>query len=346
MTAFYSLTIALLGAGAASWLGLPAAALLGSTVCVTLATIARVPGNVPPVLRNLAFAAIGVTLGAGVTPTILQDMLHWSGSLAGLLATVLLTMTISGLVLVRGFGMSWPTAVLSTSPGALAVAVNLAIESAGDIRAVVVQQSIRLLAVTLILPPLIGLIEPGGAVRAAPGLDTIGYGAGFFLLALAMGLGLGLARLRIPAAFLIAGLMLSGAAHYAGWVQGRLPAGMNLVGFAIAGAVIGTRFSGITRAEMGRFGRSAVLVSAVGIGFSAAASGIVAPLLDMPFGQVWVAFAPGGVEAMASMGLSMGYDPIYITSHHIFRLFVLLLGLPVLVRLIPRPDPGEDRSAP
>ena len=44
---------------------------------------------------------------------------------------------------------------------------------------------------------------------------------------------------------------------------------------------------------------------------------------------------------MASTTLSMGYDPIYIATHHIIRLFVLLLGLPVGMRLLSRAGTGE-----
>lgn len=336
MTFLYPLVIAVFGAVGATWLGLPAAALLGSTLSVSIAAILRMPGSVPGPLRHLAFTAIGVTLGSGVTPTIVQEMVQWTGSLAALFLTVILTMGASSLILVRAFRQRWSTALMSTSPGALTVAVNLAADTDDDVRAVITLQSVRLLAVTLMLPPVIGLIEPDMVGRMAATTTAVGYGAGFALMLGAAVLGLALTQLRMPAAFLIAGMILSGAAHYAGWVEGRLPTAMNLVGFAVAGAVIGTRFRSITLAEFRRSGAAAATVSAIGIGFSAVISWGVATTLGMPFGQVWVAFAPGGVEAMASMALSFGYDPIYVASHHIFRLLVLLLGLPIAIRLVLR----------
>ena len=62
---------------------------------------------------------------------------------------------------------------------------------------------------------------------------------------------------------------------------------------------------------------------------------IAAPVslgLDMPFGQVWVAFAPGGVEGMAAMALALDFDPAYVAAHHLLRLLALALVLPLLMR--------------
>ena len=71
-------------------------------------------------------------------------------------------------------------------------------------------------------------------------------------------------------------------------------------------------------------------ISAVSI--SVAFAWIVSLLLSLPFGQVWVSFAPGGVEGMSSMALALGYDPLYVAVHHVFRILLLILILPVLIR--------------
>ncbi len=60
----------------------------------------------------------------------------------------------------------------------------------------------------------------------------------------------------------------------------------------------------------------------------------VAQILGIPFGQVFVAFAPGGVEAMAAMALALGYDPAYVATHHLFRIILLFFLLPVGVKIL------------
>jgi uncharacterized membrane protein AbrB (regulator of aidB expression) len=43
-----------------------------------------------------------------------------------------------------------------------------------------------------------------------------------------------------------------------------------------------------------------------------------------------VAFAPGGVEAMAAIALSLGYEPTFVAAHHVFRLFLLSFLMPYI----------------
>ena len=331
-----TLGAALAGAAAAFALGLPAAALVGSTVAVAALGAAGVRAGLPDALRDAAFATIGVTLGAGITPSFLQDVARWPASLALLTLTLALGMLASGLVLTRAFGMRRDTAALATSPGALSYALAMAAEGRADLRAVVVLQSVRLMAITLLLPPVIALVgeagEAGGQAPLPGG--EIGYGAGLAVLAAAYALGLAGARLRVPSAQLIAGIALSGALHAAGIVEGRLPAVLNTAGFAVAGAVIGARFAGVSAAELRRFGGAAAIVSGMGIAISGAASLALSRATGLPFGQVWVAFAPGGVEAMASMALTLGYDPVYVATHHVFRLLGLIVALPLILRMV------------
>ena len=60
---------------------------------------------------------------------------------------------------------------------------------------------------------------------------------------------------------------------------------------------------------------------------------LAANLLGLPFGQVWVAYAPGGVEAMAAMAIALGYDSAFVATHHLFRIILLLFLLPVLLKI-------------
>jgi len=85
-----------------------------------------------------------------------------------------------------------------------------------------------------------------------------------------------------------------------------------------------------------------VLLSSV---IAALFAGGVAQLTGLPFGQVWVAYAPGGVEAMAAMALALGYDPAFIATHHLSRIVLLLFSLSLLLRLFRSPpvDPVGGR---
>ncbi|MBP0614436.1 AbrB family transcriptional regulator [Jiella mangrovi] len=335
---------ALAGAAVFQEIGVPAGPLVGSTLAVTSLAACGLSPKVPTKLRNLAFTTIGVTLGAGVTTHFLSDILRFPISLLALTMTMIAVMVISSAVLRRYFGTNRGTSVLATSPGALSYSLSLAADRPkGEIDTpfVMVLQSLRLLIITVALPPLVALIEHdtgGGVVALAP--HTLPLALSLVLIAIAVAAGLLLEAVRIPAAFLMAGILISGLGHGVGWLEGRPSPVLTFIGFALAGAVIGARFAGVTRAQIRDLFVAGAVVTAVAVVLSGLVSFFVARLLGLPFGQVWVSFAPGGVEGMSAMALSLGYDPAYVATHHIFRLLLLLAILPMFIRNGPKDREG------
>ena len=335
--ALVTLAAAASGTALATAAGLPAGPLVGAAVASAGAAVWGGGGALPDWARDAAFCAIGVTLGAAVQPGILAELSRWPLSLAMLAAVVVLTMAGAGAMLRRA-GLERGTALLAVSPGALSLALALSEDTGRDTRAVAVMQAVRLLLVTVALPPLLllaGSEVPGPAGLAAP--DT-GYGAGAVLLLASFALGRLGARLRVPAAFLQTGVLLSGAAHVAGLVEGRLPEAMSFVAFAVAGAVVGARLARLTGAEARGAGLRAAATTAFAAAVAAGGAALVADWLDLPFGQVMIAFAPGGVEAMAGMAVFLGYDPIYVGAHHLARILGLAFALPLLLAWLDRPQ--------
>ena len=337
-----NVAVALAGAAAGAALagaaGLPAPTLVGATIAVTALALLgprlSLPAPaVPAPLRDVAFAVIGMTLGAGVTPTIVADIAEWPASLVAMLAALAVSTAVAMAVLRRAFHVAPGTALLATSPGALSYAIALALDGRGDARTVTVLQGVRLFAITVFLPPLV--VGIGGTVEAAPAPSSPVV-ASVVLLALSCAGGLLLTRLRMPAAWLVAGLVVSGAAHAAGWVEGRPWPPMLAAGFTVAGAVIGARFAGFRGGELRHLALEGAVVSTIAIVLSALFSAAAAVWLALPFGQVWVAYAPGGVEGMAAIAVSLGYDPVFVATHHVVRLLALIVALPVLAAWLHR----------
>lgn len=321
------------GALLALALGLPAAALVGSTLAVTVVATLRMGPSLPSLLRDVAFCIIGVSLGSGVTPEIWSEIARWPLSIVMLGLTVLAVLLACSLILKRLFGADTSTAVLATSPGALSYTLALADERGADLRFVMVLQSLRLFLITMLLPPLVGY-SVGVGDSPHGDLPYLGYGAAAVLLAGTYVLGAALTRVGAQAPFLLAGLLVSGIAHGAGLVSGRLAGPLTFFGFSIIGTMIGARFAGVGTADLKRLSLAGIVSTTAAVTISLATAWLVSGLLDLPFGQVWVSFAPGGVEGMSSMALALGYDPVYVATHHVFRIFFLILILPFLIDFI------------
>ncbi|MFT5700229.1 MAG: membrane AbrB-like protein [Desulforhopalus sp.] len=329
-----TLVIGTCGAVAAFAAGLPAAALIGSTLAVSAVSFCRLPTSVPPWLRNMAFAAIGCSLGSGVNTDFLEQAVKWPLSLGGLVLVMGVILLTSSWVLIAYFGQSKETAILAASPGALSYSLAIAATGVGDARAIVVIQSIRLLSITTGLPLVLDVLnlEHGSGGGGQQSSITLMATAGVFLLTLLFGFVLN--NRKLPAAYLIAGVLVSGALHYLGFVSGRPQTGFLWTGFVITGAVIGARFTSIPLADIKRLVGGALAVVFVSSTISALFAALGAKLLGLPFGQIWVSYAPGGVEAMAAMALSLGYDSAFVATHHLFRIILLIFLLPVLLRAL------------
>ena len=119
-----------------------------------------------------------------------------------------------------------------------------------------------------------------------------------------------------------------------GLVSGGLPIWFIAPGFVITGCLTGSRFTGIPMAELRNALNAGLVVVTVASLISAAFAVGVAVLLGLPFGQVWVAFAPGGVEAMVAISLSLDLDPTYVAAHHVLRFIAISLTMPLIISLM------------
>jgi uncharacterized protein len=57
-------------------------------------------------------------------------------------------------------------------------------------------------------------------------------------------------------------------------------------------------------------------------------AGIASALLDLPMGQIWLAYTPGGIEAMSIVAFALGFDVAFVGMHHVVRFAGLGLIVP------------------
>ena len=110
------------------------------------------------------------------------------------------------------------------------------------------------------------------------------------------------------------------------------------------GTVSGGRFTGMPfrlllgylGAALGAFAVSLIVTAAIGIAVT-----LVAPL---PISDLIVAYAPGAVDAMMILALALHLDPVFVGAHHLTRVFVVSLGLPILTHYFSPPGAKRTRS--
>ncbi len=320
-----ALGVAFAGGAVLSLLGAPAAWLMGAMIATAAASLAGIDVGLPPRLRNGAFLLLGISMGSSATPDSLHQLAAWPASVALLGLSVLATMLAGAAYLERVHGWDDKTARFASMPGALSAVLIIAADSEADLPRVVLAQSLRIFTLVLLMPPLIAFVS-GGAHPAAVGpaaAITNTPGEALLMLVAAAAVATLLHRLHVPAGILLGAMVASMALHLAGVIHGRFPAPLVVAGFVATGAVIGARFRGTTAATLARTAPGALGGILVALALSAGFAAAGAVLLGMPFGKIWLAYAPGGVEAMAAMALSLRLDPAFVGAHHILR----ILGL-------------------
>ena len=327
----FTFAIAAAGAAITYVLSFPAPFLTGPAIAVTLAGLAGIKTAAPPQrARDAVFIILGLTIGQGVTPDVLDAVQAWPVTLAALAASLFAIIWLTPALLVRFWRMDGTTAFLCSSPGHLSYVLGLSEGAKADLRTVSIVQSIRVLALTLLVPVAVSL---SGAIPDQP-LDNPAETAPIPLLAMiiaAVLAGYVLARLHLPAAYLIGGMLVSVIGHVTGLVSGVMNDWLAAAAFVSLGGLIGSRFSGVTWQHLRRSLGAGVLVTVLSVILAAVFALIAHWVTGMDLIAILIAFAPGGLETMAAMSVILGIDPTFVASHHVARLLMLTAIVPIFV---------------
>lgn len=328
-----TLVIASIGAGLAHASGAPAPFIVGPALAVALSALLGIPVLIPVWLRKFCFIIIGLSMGAGVTPEVVSSAREWPVSFVVLAVAILLIILIGKWMLVTKWQYDPMTALLSVVPGHLSYVLGLSAETKCDFATIGVVQSIRLLALTILVPFAVLFIgidasATGGAIA------VMSLPAFIASMAISFVIGFVLERFKLHAAYLIAGLVWSTGSHITGTIDGTVSPFVGTPAFIVMGALIGTRFSSVTIAMLRRAFAAGTSVTLVAFGLSALAAWLVSIFIDAPMSQLLIAFAPGGVESMAAMAISMNADPAFVAAHHVMRIMILTFLAPLMVGIV------------
>jgi len=157
-----------------------------------------------------------------------------------------------------------------------------------------------------------------------------------------VGVALLLRLANFPANCMFGAMLASGLLHGMGAVEGGLPnwaRGVALVGI---GALIGTRFARVKKSTLLSHINAALGSFTVAIIISAIFVAVIVLTTHVRFADVVVAFAPGAMDAMLALALTLHIDPIFVGAHHLSRFVFVSITIPGIVHLFGRPQEDVD----
>lgn len=326
--------------------GFPAGWMSGSIVAVSVCAIAGRPLLFPNRLAMVVFVVMGTSLGAAVTPETLERMAAWPLSMLAL--AVSMTILTASVTLYLRFVHGWDvlSALFAAAPGGLAQALALAAQCGADVRSVAMVQSVRVLLLTVITPIGLASVAATGTPPLPGRFAVLDAPGELAILIVVCSLAAAFAyRIRVPGGLIVGAMAASGALHGTGVVHVSLPMPVVITSFVMTGAMIGSRFAGMNLTLLLRLLSVGLGALAVGGVVAVACAIVVAWLLSLPPGDVIMAYAPGGLEAMTILAFALHLNPAFVGIHHLARFVFVSIAIPIAVRFLtrnghtPRADP-------
>ena len=336
-----TLAIALCGGVTFAWLGLPAGLVSGSVLAVAAAALLGRPVKVPLGLARICYVSVGILLGAVVTPETLRGVATWPTSIALLMLGSIAMMLATSQYLRVVHRWDPLSALFGASPGSLAQVISLATELGGDLRAIAIVQTVRVLLIVVGLPnglALFGLEAPAvAAVRGPAGMAVLGEMA--LLVAVATTCAVLFQRLRFPGGLLFGAMTGSAILHGTGFIHAVLPWWIASSCVIVLGGVVGSRFANTTFRMLVGFLGAAFGSFAVSMAVATFFVFIVVHYLSFPIANVVIAFAPGAQDTMMVLALALHLDPVYVGAHHLARFLVVTFSVALGARRIAAKKP-------
>jgi uncharacterized protein len=337
-----TLAIGAAGGGLFLMAHLPGGLISGAMIAVGIAAIAGRPLTVPPILTQTVLVLLGISLGSLVSRQLLQHIGAYPLTIALLALATFCSTFGSSLYLQRFHGWDQTSAFLAGSPGALSQITMLAAEKGADVPAIAVVQTMRVIILTAALPLLLTLtgiapsFPPAATASIASPLELVE------LIAASVAVALLLRLTKFPASWMFGAMIGSAVLHGTGLVEGGLPPwvrGMALIGI---GALIGARFARMKARTLLSHVNAALGSFAVAIIISAIFVAVIALTTHVRVADVIVAFAPGAMDAMLALALTLHIDPIFVGAHHLSRFVFVTIATPGIVHLFGRPQEDVD----
>lgn len=332
-----ALLIGLIGALAANWLTLPLPWMIGSMIACTVAAVAHAPIGMPMKIRNPMVVVLGVLLGSGFSPGMVDQLVDWAVSLILIVGYLLAVGAVVYPFFKRVAGYDPVTAYFCSMPGGLNEMVIIGREMGGDDRRIVLTHASRIMIAVLIIPIWFRFSESIDiSNRDQFGVSIVSIPLQDLMILLACGvLGMPLAKaLRLPARLLIGPMLLSALVHVTGLTKSPPPLEIINLAQLVIGSALGCRFVGTPGKEVVEILKFSVVATVLMIVLSVLFAVLVQYLSGVDIPTVILAYAPGGLAEMSLIALALGVDIGFVATHHIWRICLVVIGAPILFRIL------------
>ncbi|KZL18944.1 putative ammonia monooxygenase [Pseudovibrio axinellae] len=350
--------LALGGAGALAFetLSLPASYLAGPMVAVVLAKSLSLPLfsnaqlELPKSMVSANYIFIGAAMGSAVSPGFWAGAAVWPFSILALVMVVSCITSVVYLYAYKKCGWARDEAFFAGLPGALGMTAALAQERGAPMDRIMVVQLVRLFLLIAVLPFIISNIVDGGVHGIKDGAAAVVVTATtvtelFAALGICAAAGFGAQKLRMPSGFLTGAFFVSVLLNSTGFMEFALPVWLIMPCYTIMGTTVGLYISKMDAKALRPMLGTSLVVFAISLSVALTGALITSWALSISFDKVFLAFAPGGMEAMLLISILLDIDPVFVATHQLARFIGLLALMPLVTRYVLGPVPLQQAAS-
>ena len=332
---FLTHAICLTGALIFLWFKLPLPWLFGPLASCLIAALFGAQLYSVKILSDSMRTILGVAAGSTVTVTFITAI----PSLWSTLILIPIMVILIGFMGVWYFqklcGYDFPTAYYASMPGGLQDMLAFGEEAGGNIRAMSLIHATRVLVIVVLLPILLNSIwqveldRPPGRLLRYIDINQL------IILGICAVVGWKIASsIGMFGATILGPLILTAAASMTGILNSRPPAEAIWAAQYFISLGIGVKYVGITIDEMRRDIVASLGFCILLLLLTLAVLGLVVKFELAPAVEAILSLAPGGQAELVVMALIAGADMGFVVSHHLLRIFIVILGAPILARIM------------
>lgn len=247
-----ALVLGAIGSTIFFFLQLPLPWFLGALTACLFGSVARWPITRPEPLSIPMRAVLGVAVGSAYTPALIDRFGSMLWSLALLVPFMMLVIAIGMMFYERVAHFDRPTAFYSAVPGGLTDMTTMAEDSGANVRAVILVQASRILAIVFMLPLWLQWhdgLAVGLSFASRARLMDIWPSDAIVMIAMGWG-GWWLARrIGLAGAPIVGPMLASGIAHALGFTFAKVPLEVLVAAQISVGCMLGCQFRGLTFKE-------------------------------------------------------------------------------------------------
>ena len=319
----------------AEYFRIPLAWMLGPMIAISIAALMGLKVAMPKLALSGILIILGLYIGNYIDQNLINQMVNWVWTTIIMFFYILISIIIVSKYLQKFSGYKEKTSIFSAAPGALGPLMILAEYEKSDLSQVATSHLIRLIIIITVFPFIIVNFVTTEAIE----IEKFDYlNQNHFdlviLLFASIILILFFEKLKIPAALLSGTLFASGALNIFEIATYRLPDYSINFCLLILGASVGCRFAEKTVKEVVNNSFHGLVATGLLVLLGLIAAYIGTFFVDNDILTLILSFCPGGIYEVAVIAIAFELDPNFVAFHHIIRLLMILIMVPIILKII------------